>query len=140
MVGMLEKEKASKVTFGLVFQPILNQQYITTMLSINPAPKNDRHSKNLRKVGQTLTIPTHTHRFKFCSKYDFCNNKYWFADYLHCDTSSNQVLVLIQKYILISIEFDTFRNIFEALWQLPKDKLSSELEKIEARQTIIAWK
>ena len=68
MVGMLEEEKASKVTFGLVFQPILNQQYITTMLSINPAPKNDRHSKNLRKVGQTLTAvqQTYTHCFKFC--------------------------------------------------------------------------
>ena len=31
MVDMLEEEKASKVIFGLVFQPILNQQYITTI-------------------------------------------------------------------------------------------------------------
>ena len=47
------------------FEPAIYYYYL---LSINPAPKNDRNSKNLTKVGQTLTAiqQTYTHCFKFC--------------------------------------------------------------------------
>ena len=86
MVDMLEEEKASKVIFGLVFQPILNQQYIKYyyLLSINPAPKNDRNSKNLTKVGQTLTaIHIHT-ASNFVMKVYFCNSELVYCTYTMC--------------------------------------------------------